>query len=187
LLWDFWTDNLTANPIQAIEQRTGLYALTLLLLSLACTPLVTLTGWSEPTARRKALGNYGFIYATLHVATFVAVDYGLDFAAIWADVGTKTYIILGATAFALLLPLAATSFKYWVKRLGKNWRRLHRLVYVISPLIILHFVLSVKGDVFQLQGNLGLPLFYGGIVLILLGLRIPPLKRAIVAWRQRKP
>ncbi len=126
LLFDLFRDNLTANPIQAIEQRTGYTALVFLALSLACTPLAFL-GWKELTQRRKALGNYGFLYAAIHVTVFVAVDYGLNLEAILRDVGTKQYILIGATAFLLLVPLAATSFNYWMKRLGKNWKRLHRM------------------------------------------------------------
>jgi sulfoxide reductase heme-binding subunit YedZ len=109
--------------------------LTLLLLSRACSPVAAISGWKRLTQRRKALGNYGFMYAAMHVSTFIAVDYGFDLNAILRDVGTKQYIIIGATAFLLLLPLAITSFKYWMKRLGKNWKRLHRLV-IITPLVI---------------------------------------------------
>src|SRR5687767_4613937 len=105
LLYSFFTDDLTANPIQAIEQRTGLYALTFLVLSLACTPLAMVLGWNELSVRRKALGNYGFMYATLHMATFFGIDYGLNFAAVLRDVWNKWYIIIGATAYLLLLPL----------------------------------------------------------------------------------
>jgi methionine sulfoxide reductase heme-binding subunit len=175
---DYFTHNLTANPIQAIEQRTGTQALIFLVLSLACTPAASIFGWKELTQRRKALGNYGFLYAALHVFTFFAIDYGLDLSAIWIDVRYKPYIIIGATAFMLLVPLAVTSFRYWMKRLGKNWKRLHRLVYIISPLVVLHFSLAVKADLTQ-------PLLYGSIVLILLILRIPKLKMALIGWRKQ--
>ncbi len=185
LLYDFFTSNLTANPIQAIEQRTGLQALTFLLLSLACTPLSAIFGWQELTLRRKALGNYGFLYATLHVVTFFGIDYAFNLPAIWRDVATKWYIIIGSLAFLLLLPLAITSFNYWMKRLGKNWKRLHKLVYIISPLVIFHFFLVVKGSLSSLQGNLGQPLVYASLAAILLILRIPPVKKAIIALRKQ--
>ena len=185
LLFDFLTDNLTANPIQAIEQRTGLNAITFLILSLACTPLASVFGWKELTQRRKALGNYGFLYAALHVTTFFVLDYGLDLAAAWRDVGTKSFIIIGALAFLLLLPLALTSFNYWMKRLGKNWKRLHRLVYIISPLVVIHFFMAKKGDLLNLSGDIVQPLAYGTVAILLLLLRVAPIKKPLIALRQR--
>jgi methionine sulfoxide reductase heme-binding subunit len=185
IAFNFFTRRLTANPIQAIEQQTGIQALTFLLLSLACTPASSILGWHELTQRRKALGNYAFLYATVHVTTFVWIDYGLDLLAIWRDVGTKWYILIGLTAFLLLLPLAFTSFNYWQKRLGKNWKRLHKIVYIIAPLVAIHFLLSVKGDLFRLQGNIVQPVLYGSIALILLILRIPRVKNTLIGLRSR--
>jgi sulfoxide reductase heme-binding subunit YedZ len=185
IIFDYFTRHLSANPIQAIEQRTGIQALTFLLFSLACTPLSSILGWRELTQRRKALGNYGFLYASLHLLTFLGLDYAFNLGAILRDVGTKWYIIIGLTAFLLLLPLAFTSFKYWMKRLGKNWKRLHKLVYIISPLVALHFLLSVKGDLTRLQGNIWQPVLYGSIALILLILRISSIKIGLIALRTR--
>jgi methionine sulfoxide reductase heme-binding subunit len=185
ILYGFFTNQLTANPIQAIEQRTGLQALTFLLLSLACTPLASIAGWRELIQRRKALGLYGFLYAALHVFTFFVIDYGLDLGAVWRDVWNKSYIIIGAIAFLLLLPVAVTSFKYWMKRLGRNWKRLHWLVYLISPLVVYHFVLVVKGNLSRLQGNLAQPLLYGSIAALLLVLRISKVKLALIGLRGR--
>lgn len=185
LVFDFFRNNLTANPIQAIEQRTGLNAITFLLLSLACTPIAAIFGWKELTQRRKALGNYGFLYAATHVSTFFILDYGLDLSAIWRDVGTKSFIIIGAISFLLLLPLAVTSFSYFMKRLGKNWKRLHRLVYVISPLVIVHFFMAKKGDFLSLSGDIIQPLSYGAVALILLLLRVAPIKKTLIALRKK--
>jgi len=185
IIYDYFTRHLTANPIQAIEQRTGIQALTFLLLSLACTPLSSILGWRELTQRRKALGDYGFMYAAIHLLTFLGLDYNFDLMAILRDVGTKWYIIIGLLAFLALLPLALTSFKYWMKRLGKNWKRLHKLVYIISPLVVLHFLLSVKGDIFRLQGNIGQPLLYGSIAIFLLILRISIIKKTLIGLRTR--
>jgi len=185
LLWlvmDFFTGNLTANPIQAIEQRTGLSAVSFLVASLACTPLAWLTGWKTLTQRRKALGNYGFLYAALHLLTFFILDYGLDFAAIWGDVGKKAYILIGAAAFLLLLPLAVTSFNFWMKRLGKNWKRLHRLVYLISPLVVVHFFIAKRGDFLRLSGDILQPLAFAALVALLLSLRLAPVKRTLLRW-----
>jgi len=185
IVYNFFTNNLTANPIQAIEQQTGVRALVFLLLSLACTPVSSIFGWKELTRRRKALGNYAFLYASIHVTTFIGLDYGFDLGAILRDVGTKWYIIVGLAAFLMLLPLAVTSFNYWMKRLGKNWKRLHKLVYVISPLVVFHFLLSVKGDLTRLQGNVLQPAVYGMIALLLLVLRIPAVKRKSIEIRDR--
>lgn len=185
IVYGFFTRQLSANPIQAIEQNTGIHALTFLLYSLACTPLSSILGWHELTQRRKALGNYGFMYAALHVTTFLWLDYGLDLLAIWRDVGTKWYILIGLTAFLLLLPLAFTSFQYWMKRLGKNWKRLHKLIYIIILLVATHYLMSVKGDLFRLSGNIARPLFYGSIALFLLTLRIPAVKLALIGLRTR--
>ena len=185
IIYDYFNHHLTANPIQAIEQRTGIQALTFLLLSLACTPLSSILGWKKLTQRRKALGVYGFLYAVIHLGTFLGLDYGFNFKSILRDVGTKWYIIIGLLAFILLLPLAITSFKYWMKRLGKNWKRLHKLVYIISPLVAFHFLLSVKGDITRLQGNIAQPLLYGSIAFFLLILRIPAVKLTLMELRSR--
>ena len=185
IVYNFFMHQLTANPIQAIEQQTGLDALTFLLLSLACTPLSSILGWRELTLRRRALGNYAFLYAAVHVTTFFGLDYGFNLGSIWRDVGTKWYILIGLTAFLLLLPLAFTSFTYWMKRLGKNWKRLHKLVYIIAPLVVIHFLMSVKGDIFRLSGNISQPILYGSIALILLALRISPVKKALIELRTR--
>jgi sulfoxide reductase heme-binding subunit YedZ len=185
IIYHFFTNALTANPIQAIEQQTGIHALTFLLFSLACTPLASILGWKELLQRRKALGNYGFLYAALHLTTFIGLDYGFNFRSILRDVGTKWYILIGLSAFLLLLPLAVTSFKYWMKRLGQNWKRLHKLVYVISPLVAFHFLLSIKGDLTRLQGNILQPVLYGSIALILLILRLHPIKTALIGLRIR--
>jgi methionine sulfoxide reductase heme-binding subunit len=185
IIYNFFTNRLTANPIQAIEQQTGIQALTFLLFSLACTPLASVLGWKELLQRRKALGNYGFMYAAIHVTTFVGLDYGFNFISILRDVGTKWYIIIGLSAFLMLFPLAITSFTYWMKRLGKNWKRLHKLVYLISPLVVIHFLLSVKGDLTRLQGNISQPILYGSIALFLLILRISTLKVALIGLRTR--
>jgi sulfoxide reductase heme-binding subunit YedZ len=187
IVYDYFSRHLTANPIQAIEQRTGLQALTFLLLSLACTPLGSIFGWKQLIQRRKALGNYAFIYAAIHLATFFGLDYGFNFRAILRDVATKWYIIIGLLAFLLLLPLALTSFKVAMKRLGRNWKRLHRLVYIISPLVVFHFLLVAKGNLTRLQGNILQPVLYASITIFLLLLRIPVVKNTLIGLRTRQP
>jgi len=185
LIFQFFTHNLTANPIQALEQRTGRHAITLLVLSLACTPLNTLFRWSELLKRRRALGLYTFMYATIHVLIFVHLDYGLAWSTIVQTVFEKPYILVGATGFLLLTPLAFTSFDIWKKRLGKTWKRLHQLIYLIAPLLVLHYAWSKKGDFFALQGEIIRPLIYGLIVLLFLIMRISPVRKAIASLPSR--
>lgn len=176
LLYKFFTSDLTINPIQYLEQQTGLAAVTILVLSLATTPMRILFNWRQPTKHRRALGLYAFFYAALHVIIFVAIDYGFNLSLLIEATFEKRYTLVGSIAFILLLVLAATSFNYWMKKLGKNWKRLHKLVYIIAPLVIIHFAWSLKGDIFSLQGDVIKPLIYGIIILLLLSLRIPPVK-----------
>ena len=185
LIYQFFTNNLTANPIQALEQRTGRHAITLLVLSLACTPLNTLFKWSEPLKRRRALGLYTFMYATIHVLIFISLDYGIAWSTIVQTVFEKPYILVGVTGFMLLIPLAFTSFDIWKKRLGKTWKRLHQLTYLIAPLIVLHYAWSKKGDFFALQGEIIRPLIYGLIVILFLIMRISPVRRALASLPSR--
>jgi len=183
LLFDFAVGNLSVNPIQDLEQRTGRAAITLLVLSLMSTPLNTLFGWKELLKRRRALGLYTFMYATIHVLIFLDLDYGLSWSLIFQSVFEKPYILVGATSFLLLIPLAVTSFDVWKKRLKKNWKRLHQVVYFIAPLVVLHFAWSKKGSIFELQGDVLRPLIYGLVVLILLILRIPRIRKFFASLR----
>ena len=185
LIFQFFTHSLTANPIQALEQRTGRHAITLLVLSLACTPLNTLFKWSELLKRRRALGLYAFMYATIHVLIFISLDYGIAWSTIVQTVFEKPYILVGATGFLLLVPLAFTSFDIWKKRLGKTWKRLHQLIYLIAPLLVLHYAWSKKGDFFALQGEIIRPLVYGLIVVLFLIMRISPVRRALASLPSR--
>lgn len=175
LLWDYWQKNLTVNPIQAVEQRTGLIALTFLLLSLACTPLNALFGLRPVLKVRRALGLYAFFYAALHFLAFFAWDYAGNLEYIWLDVGDKRYILVGALALLILLGLALTSTQASMRRLGKRWKPLHRWVYAAAVLVVIHFLWSVKADI-------RLPLFYGGLLAALLAVRLPPLRR----WLSQK-
>jgi len=178
LVFAFSTGRMSINPIQEIEQRTGLAAILFLVLSLACTPLNTLFGWREAIKRRKALGLYAFLYTFVHVAVFLALDYGFSWGVIANLILTKSYLIVGTLAFLMLVPLALTSFNSSMRRLGMNWKRLHALVYVIAPLAMLHYAWSKKGDIFRLSGDVLKPLLYGLVVVVLLSLRLPFLRRA---------
>ncbi|MBI3162377.1 MAG: sulfoxide reductase heme-binding subunit YedZ, partial [Chloroflexi bacterium] len=177
LLFDFFTGNLSPNPIQDLEQRTGRHAITLLVLSLLCTPINTVFKWSEPLKRRRALGLYTFLYATIHVIIFADLDYGFAWSLLIDEFIQKPRLIVGLIAFTLLIPLAITSFDIWKKRLGKNWKRLHQAIYLIAPLVFLHYIWSKKGDVLSLQGEVLKPLIYGLIIGIFLIVRIPPIRK----------
>jgi sulfoxide reductase heme-binding subunit YedZ len=187
LVIDYFTGNLTANPIQALEQRTGRHAITLLVLSLACTPLNSLFGWRELIKRRRALGLYAFLYATVHVIIFIDLDFGLAWSLIITNILEKPYIVVGAISFLMLLPLAFTSFDIWKRRMGKNWKRLHKLVYLIAPLVVLHYAWGKKGSfsLFHLQGDIVRPLIYAVIVLLFLIMRIPQVRKALASLRDR--
>lgn len=177
-------DQLSANPIQWVEQFFGHAALNLLVLSLAVTPLVTLTGWSNLNRHRRTLGLYAFTYFALHFLTFAGLDYGFDWREIVRLVAEKPFILVGALAGLLLLALATTSFRYWMKRLGKNWKRLHKAVYLASGLVILHYAWALKGSLTTLSGDISRPAAMGVIVGLLLALRLPPIRRWVAARRQ---
>ena len=175
--------SFSINPIQELEQRTGRHAITLLVLSLICTPLNMLIKFPELLKRRRTLGLYALMYATIHVLIFVNLDYGLAWSLSVRTVLEKPYILVGAAAFILLIPLGITSFDVWKVRLGKNWKRLHQTVYLIALLAVLHFAWSKKGDIFALSGDIIRPLIYGLILGIFLLLRLAPVKRFIASAR----
>jgi sulfoxide reductase heme-binding subunit YedZ len=157
---------LGANPIAEALNELGLLALILLVASLACTPLRIVTGvaWIQPL--RRTLGLLGFAYAAMHFLLYVAVDQGLALKAIFTDAVKRPFITVGMLAFALLVPLAWTSTKAQIAKLGgARWRKLHKLAYVIAPLGVVHFVLRVKKDLTE-------PLVYGAVVAVLLGVRV---------------
>ena len=185
LIFDLVTGNLSPNPIQDLEQRTGRHAIALLVLLLLCTPINTIFKWSEPLKRRRTLGLYVFMYATIHVIIFADLDYGLAWSRLAQELFQKPRLIAGVIAFIFLIPLAVTSFDIWKKRLGKNWKRLHQLVYLIAPLVVLHYVWSKKGDLLSLQGEIIKPLIYGLIIAIFLIFRIPPVRRSLASFSSR--
>lgn len=179
LIFDAARGELTANPIQAIEQRTGKAALMLLTASLACTPLNTVTGWRLILRWRRPLGLYAFMYAVLHFLAFIGLDYAFALDLIWADVAGKRYIFVGAIAWVTLLALALTSTQAAMKRLGARWKRLHRGAYVAGGLVIVHYVWAVKADIRE-------PVAWGIGLAVLLVLRLAPVKRWFTEGRRRK-
>jgi sulfoxide reductase heme-binding subunit YedZ len=185
IAFDLLTGNFSPNPIQELEQRTGRHAITLLVLSLSCTPLNNIFGWRELIKRRRTLGLYAFMYASIHVLIFIDLDYGLAWSLIIQTIFQKPYIVVGMISFLMLIPLAFTSFDIWKTRLKKNWKRLHQTIYLIAPLVILHYAWGKKGDFFQLRGDIIRPLIYGLIVAVLLIFRIPQVRRTLASIRDR--
>lgn len=179
LAWDAWAGSLGVNPIQLAMQRTGKYALVFLVLSLVCTPASSLLGLRQAITARRPLGVYAFLWAALHFTIFIWIDFGFQWEFIKIEFVEKRYIIAGAAALAMLTPLALTSFKWWQKRLGKNWKRLHKLVYVAAPLVILHYAWARKGDIFRLQGDVLQPLLFGLAVALLLLARLPAVRSRV--------
>jgi sulfoxide reductase heme-binding subunit YedZ len=185
LVFDFFNKRLGANPILEVELRTGRTALTLLVISLACAPLYNLTGWRKVLKRSRTLGLYAFAYAVVHLAVFIFLDYGANWGLMLAAVLKKSSILYGAAAFLILLSLALTSFDISKRWLKMNWKRLHRLVYPAAVLVVLHYGLARKGDLFHLQGDVVQPFIYGVIVFILLLMRIGIVQQFIKAHRLR--
>jgi len=165
LLYYGFTDDLTANPIEYITRFTGSWALIILLASLSITPLRKITGWNELIKFRRMLGLFAFFYVLLHFSTFVVLDHFFDFERIIKDVYKRPYITAGFTAFVLLVPLAATSTTAMIRRLGKRWQQLHRLVYVAGIAAVIHFYWLVKADIRR-------PVMYGSVLAFLLGYRL---------------
>ena len=174
------TDRLGANPIEFITRSTGLWTLVFLCITLAVTPLRRLTGVNALLRFRRMLGLYAFFYATLHFTTYIWFDKWFDVADILKDIGKRPFIMVGFAAFVLLIPLAATSPRAAARKLGRRWQTLHRAIYAIAALAILHFWWMKAG-----KHDLILPKIYGAIVVALLGWRLLVWARAKLAARPR--
>jgi sulfoxide reductase heme-binding subunit YedZ len=146
LVYWLFTGDLTANPIDFITDTTGTTALVFLVLTLTITPLRRLTGWNEVIKLRRMVGLFAFFYACLHVSTWVVLDWFFDFESMVEDVVKRPFITMGMTTFVLLLPLALTSTAGMIRRLGKRWTQLHRLVYLAAITATIHFWWVVKAD-----------------------------------------
>lgn len=168
LSWGAGTDALGANPAEALIRGGGDWTLRLLCLTLALSPLRQLTGWQALARYSRMLGLFTFFYACLHFLAYAWLDMGLDFTAIAADIGKRPFILVGSAAWLLLAPLAATSFNRAIKRLGlQRWRALHRLVYAVALLGLLHFFWMRAG-----KNNFGEVAVYAAAIALLLGWRV---------------
>ena len=172
---------LSANPIAEVMNELGLAALIFLVASLACTPAKRLLGWTWPMRVRRELGLFAFFYASLHFLTYVVLDQVADWEAIVADIAKRPFITVGFLALVLLVPLALTSTRGWIRRLGyRRWQRLHQLIYVAGALAVVHFIWRVKIDVSQ-------PLIYAVILAALLAVRVAVWLRQRQAKRASPP
>ncbi len=177
-------NGLGANPIEFITRSTGTWTLVGLLLTLSITPLRRLAGRNWLLHFRRMLGLFAFFYACLHFTTYIWLDQFFDPASIAKDIIKRPFITVGFSAFILLLPLAATSSQRMMKLLGRNWQRLHRLIYLIASLGVVHYWWLVKKDITQ-------PLIYACVLAALLAVRLPrfnsygPSKSRAVGWRQQ--
>lgn len=166
LLLNAVQDNLGANPIEKITHVTGFWTLTFLLIGLTATPLRSFSGWFWPIRLRRMLGLFAFFYASLHFLAYLVLDQFFDWSAIWADIAKRPYITIGFSAFVGLLPLAVTSNDAMTRKIGgKNWRRLHSLIYPIAIAGVIHFICLVKKD-------LTTPLIFAGLLTALLTSRL---------------
>ena len=173
LVYAAFADALGANPVEKLTHETGGWALRLLLLTLAMTPLRQWTGAPAWVRFRRMLGLYAFFYACCHFLIWFVADHSMTLASMIEDILERPYITLGFSAFVLLVPLAATSTRAMIRRLGNKWKTLHQLVYLVAMLAILHFVWLVKADYLE-------PGIYAMIAAILLIHRVGPIKRLVV-------
>lgn len=170
--WDAFTNGLGANPVEAVQNRLGFWAITLLAISLVPTPAKELLGVGWLQRLRRVLGVTAFAYALLHLLFYVGVDKFFDWRTISTDLTKRPFIMVGFAALLCLTPLAVTSTDGWVKRLGFNtWKRIHRLAYLAAALAVVHFVWRVKADLRR-------PLLFAAIFLALLAVRLPGWVRA---------
>lgn len=171
LAWQFWSvlhtggDALGPDPVAEVEHRTGLWALRLLMVTLAITPLRQLTGQPVLIRFRRMLGLYAFFYASLHLTSYLVLDLQGYWTQIFEEIAKRPYITVGFTAWLLLIPLAVTSTQGWIRRLGRRWGQLHKAVYAVGVLAVLHFWWLVKSDIRE-------PLLYAAILAVLLGWRL---------------
>ena len=168
-LWDFWQRNLGANPIMEITHRTGKTAILLLILSLAVSPLRQQLKWNQINKLRRPLGLWAGFYALVHFSIYVVLDYGFQWKALLANSLTNFFILFGFTTGLILLLLSITSLTYFLKKMGKNWKKLHRFVYAAGILAALHFILAVKPGVLR-------PWPYALAMALLLLYRLPPVQ-----------
>jgi sulfoxide reductase heme-binding subunit YedZ len=159
------TNNLGINPAETLQLETGIWALRFLVATLAVTPLRRLSGWNRLIQYRRMLGLFAFFYAFVHFLTYLILDQYFALDQMLADVVKRPFITMGFIAFVLMIPLAVTSTKGWIRRLGRRWQSLHRLIYVSGVAAAIHYIWKVKVP-------LGPPVYYAAVVALLLAFRM---------------
>lgn len=165
LVWLGVHDDLSANPVEFVEHSTGFWSLFLLLSSLGLTPIRLITRCAWPIQLRRMLGLFMFFYACLHLSTYLWLDYSFNWADIISDIVKHPYVLIGSSAFILAIPLALTSSHAMMRHLGRHWLQLHRLVYLIAILGVIHFWWLVKKDIRE-------PILFASVLFILLAIRV---------------
>jgi sulfoxide reductase heme-binding subunit YedZ len=166
LFWDWYFNRLGANPVEFFLRTTGILTLVFLFITLLITPLRKISGWNHLIKFRRMLGLYAFFYGVIHLVTYSIFDKNLDISAIIGDIWNRPFIAVGMLALILMIPLAVTSTNAMIKRLGgKNWQKLHRLIYLSAILGVIHFYWIQKSDYFY-------PIIFGLVLAWLLGYRI---------------
>ena len=161
LTYALFYGDLGPNPAETLQLQTGIWALRFLVLTLAITPVRRLTGWNRLVQFRRMLGLLAFFYAVLHLTAYVVLDRYFDLSGVWEDVVKRPFITMGMIAFLAMVPLAVTSTKGWIRRLGRRWQLLHRLVYVSAIAAAIHYLWKVKVII-------GSPVYYAALVVVLL-------------------
>jgi methionine sulfoxide reductase heme-binding subunit len=162
-----WFDGLGANPIEFITRSTGTWTLVFLCATLAVTPVRKITGLSDLARLRRMLGLFTFFYASLHFTTYIWFDQWFDLASVSKDIWKRPFVAAGFAAFVLMIPLAVTSTNAMMKRLGRRWSKLHRLIYLVAPIAIAHYWWHKGG-----KNSYEEPIIYGLIIALLLGYRM---------------
>jgi sulfoxide reductase heme-binding subunit YedZ len=173
MISDFLTGNLSSDPIKALTHRTGIWGLTCITATLAITPLRRLSGWNGLQSYRRMLGSFAFFYVALHFLVYLVLDQFFDWRTIAEDITRRPFITVGFAGLLLMVPLAATSTRRWVRRLGGRWVRLHSLAYVAALAGVVHFTWSRKAD-------LSTPTVFALVLAVLLAARLVPIRRPLV-------
>jgi methionine sulfoxide reductase heme-binding subunit len=178
LVFRVLTERLGINPVEDLTLTTGIWALRFLVFTLLITPIRRLTGWNRIIQYRRMLGLFAFFYASLHFAIYIGVDQFFAFDLILKDIVKRPFITMGFTAFVLMIPLAVTSTKGWIRRLGRRWQLLHRLIYVSAIAAAVHYLWKVKVMI-------GSPVYYAAGIALLLAFRIAWQLRSAAAVRRQ--
>ena len=180
LVYNVLTGHTSANPAEDIQLTTGLWAFRFLLATLTITPIRRLTGWNRIIQFRRMLGLFAFFYGSVHLLSYLAFDRSFAFGEVLGDIAKRPFITAGMAAYACMVPLALTSTKGWIRRLGRRWQVLHRLAYLSGAAAALHFIWKVKVAI-------GEPVYYAVVLVILLGFRLMWRFRPVSVPPSRRP